>query len=189
MNDSTMTAAVPARRGDWMQLYSGRRFWPLDPKPDEIFIEDIAHALARLCRYNGHCLRFYSVAEHSVHVARHVARRHALWALLHDASEAYLADVPRPLKAHLPGYKDMEARVMAAVCARFGLDAAMPKEVHEADDRIIGDERGNLSVCEARWSVNPEPLGIALSFWTPARAEAEFLTLFHELAAERVVQL
>jgi len=176
------------RRGDWMQTFTGRRFWPLDPAPGDIFIEDIAHALSRLCRYNGHCLRFYSVAEHSVHLARHVSRASALWALLHDASEAYLADIPRPLKAHLPGYAEMERRVMAAVAQRFALPPEMPEEVKRADDRIIGDERANLSQCEARWTVHHEPLGISLFYWGPERAEAEFLTLFRELAEERRLQ-
>ena len=57
------------RRGDWMQTHSGLRFYPLDPRPEDIRIEDIAHALPMICRFNGHCSRFYSVAEHSLNVA------------------------------------------------------------------------------------------------------------------------
>lgn len=98
-----MTAPVPAagivdkRRGDWMMTYSGRAFWPLDPRADEIDPLDIAHALSMLCRYGGHVRRFYSVAEHCVLMSHAVAPEHALWALLHDATEAYMVDLPRPI--------------------------------------------------------------------------------------------
>src|ERR1039457_118422 len=78
--------------------FSGLRFWPLDPNPEKILIDDIAHALAHQCRFGGHASRFYSVAEHSVHVSRLCPPEDALWGLLHDASEAYLVDLPRPLK-------------------------------------------------------------------------------------------
>ena len=83
-----------ARRGGWIQTYTGRQFWPLDPRIEDIDIHDIAHALSHQCRYSGHCLRFYSVAEHSVLLSHHVAGEHMLWALLHDAWEAYLAAIP-----------------------------------------------------------------------------------------------
>lgn len=173
------------RAGDWMQTFSGRRFWPLDPRPDEIFIEDIAHALSMQCRYAGHCIRFYSVAEHCVHLARAFtamgAPDLARWALLHDASEAYLIDVPRPVKPHLAGYKPAEAKVMAAVAARFGLPPDMPAEVHAYDDRIIADERKNLTRCVAEWDHRAEPIGIALANWPPETAEAFFLSKFDSL--------
>lgn len=171
---------IVSRRGDWMQTFTGAPFWPLDPRPEEIAINDIAHALSLQCRYAGHCLQFYSVAEHSVLLARHVSRDNTLWALLHDASEAYLVDVPRPVKPHLAGYRDAEAAVMAAVCTRFGLDPDMPDEVHEADNRIISDERANLSVSRRSWDFAPEPLGVRLQFWSPQQAELEFLKAFHE---------
>ena len=78
--------------------FSGLRFWPLAPNLEKILVEDIAHALAHQCRFGGHASRFYSVAEHSVHVSQLCLPEHALWGLLHDASEAYLVDLPRPLK-------------------------------------------------------------------------------------------
>ena len=82
------------RNGSWLQTYTGIQFWPLDPRPEEIDIQDIAHALSLLCRFNGHCQRFYSVAEHSVHVSTILAPEFGLWGLLHDAAEAYLSDIP-----------------------------------------------------------------------------------------------
>lgn len=171
------------RLGDFMQVASGRKFWPMDPRSDEVFIEDIAHSLSLQCRYAGHCLRFYSVAEHSVHLARHLRWQGvdvALWALLHDASEAYLVDVPRPVKPHLPGYKEAESKVMAAVCERFGLVTEMPPQVHDADNRIIGDELVNLAPMDwhARYT---DPLGVNIRCWYPEQAREEFLATFEAL--------
>lgn len=191
---NVQVAAQPARKGDWMQTFTGRQFWPLDPDPAHIAIEDIAHALAMSCRYGGHSLRFYSVAEHSVLMARWLASYPRpwgstaipLWALLHDASEAYLADVPRPLKRHLPGYKEAEAKVMAAVCDKFGLPHDMPAEVHEADNRILADEIRQNMVPMDWHAKHDDPLGVHLEFWSPVRAEEEFLRLFEALTAGRM---
>lgn len=177
---------VERRHGDWMQTFTGRQFWPMDPRADEVHIEDIAHALSMQCRYAGHSLRFYSVAEHCVHLARYVSEPNRLWALLHDASEAYLVDVPRPVKPFLLGYKEAEARVMAAVCDRFDLSHEMPAEVHKADGRIIADERANMAPCVAEWHATGGPLGVALRYWTPEKAEAEFLWEFERLQNMRV---
>ena len=86
------------RVGNWMQTFSGRQFWPMDPKPEDVCILDIANSLGKICRYNGHCKKFYSVAEHSYYVSKYVEPQNALWGLLHDASEAYMCDLIRPLK-------------------------------------------------------------------------------------------
>jgi len=168
------------RIGDFMQTYTGQMFWPLDPRPDEINIFDIAHSLSLQCRYAGHCERFYSVAEHSVLMARWVSPPSRLWALLHDASEAYLVDVPRPLKRHLPGYKEAEAKVMEAICFRFDLSKEMPAEVHEADNRIIADELMNMR--SMAWHAkHDDPLGVRLEFWSPKEASGHFLLEFERL--------
>lgn len=192
-NDNLRPVAdATKRKGDWMQLYSGKQFWPMDPRADEIEIEDIAHSLSMQCRYAGHCVRFYSVAEHSVLLARFFLDagqvENALWALLHDASEAYLVDVPRPVKPFLPGYKEAEAKVMAAVCDRFGLSHKMPGVVHTADGAIIGDERANMKPCVAEWYATGGPLGVELFYWTPERAEAAFLSCFREVQRVRQQQ-
>lgn len=171
-----------ARKGDWIQTFSGRQFWPIDPRPEDIEIEDVAHALSMLCRYGGHCRRFYSVAEHSVLLSRHVAPTNALWALLHDASEAYLVDVPRPIKPSLGGYLEAEAVISAAICERFGLDVEMPPEVKAADTAILMDERlQNMAFAPVRWSTDGLPLGIQLNYWPPKKAEYEFLARFAAL--------
>lgn len=133
-----------ARKGAWMQTYTGRRFWPLDPRASEIKIEDIAHGLAMTCRYGGHSRRFYSVAEHALIVSEHVEPRYALHGLLHDSAEAYVGDMVRPLK-HQPEmgeFRRAEALIEAQVAKRFGLkwteDAC--EQVKEIDDRILVDE-------------------------------------------------
>jgi hypothetical protein len=181
------TPQPASRLGDFMQTYTGRQFWPLDPREDEVCIEDIAHSLAMQCRYAGHCIQFYSVAEHSVHIAwwlhRHADATTALMGLLHDASEAYLIDVPRPVKPFLDGYKSLERWVQNAVMRSFQLPEQMPAAAKEADDRIIADELVNLKPMD--WHrFHDDPLGVKLAYWSPAEAEERFLSAFHALMAE-----
>ena len=171
---------MKGERGDWIQTFTGRQFWPIAPAVDEVEIEDIAHALSMLCRFGGHCLRFYSVAEHSVLLARHVAPEHALWALLHDASEAYLVDIPRPLKPYLAGYREAEDAIIAVICQRFGLPEGMPVAVKLADTAILSDEaEQNMAPPPVAWSTTTAPLGVELKFWSPALAKYKFLQAFH----------
>jgi hypothetical protein len=174
-------AAAPARKGDWMQIATGRAFWPMDPREDEIFIEDIAAALSKLCRYGGHCTRFYSVAEHCILAARAAPEGLRLPTLMHDASEAYLSDVIRPVKAHLTNYKTIEANLERAIAGRFGLPWPMPAQVKALDEAMIADERDQAMLpapmAWSQWNPVP-PLGVELQFWSPDRAESEFLVSF-----------
>lgn len=171
-----------ARKGDWMQTAQGRQFWPMDPRPEEIHIDDIAHALGMQCRYGGHSLRFYSVAEHCVHVASVAPAGLELAALMHDASEAYLTDVIRPVKSSLSNYKEIESNLERCIAERFGLTWPMPPEVKRLDERILRDERTqNMNPAPFPWACcdnNAEPLGVTLQFWTPARARYEFGVAF-----------
>ena len=174
------------RKGDWMQTYTGRVFWPLDPAPQDVCIEDIAHALSMSCRYNGHTRRFYSVAEHSVLVSRHVPPEDALWGLLHDATEAYLPDVIRPIKPHLTGFKEIENRLMDVICQRFQLSQGMPQSVHHADSAILTDEQMQVMGRPPRdWNLPYPGLGVQIRCWLPSDAEADFLSRFHELVMLR----
>ncbi len=171
----------PSRKGDWMQTFTGRQFWPLDPRPEEIDIIDIAHSLSMMCRYGGHTSRFYSVAEHSVLVSIKAKPMNALWGLLHDASEAYAVDIPRPLKRYLSGYAAIENSIMRAVCERFGLDPTPPAEIKEIDDRIIEDERRALmGVPAGNWG-HRNPLGVAIVGLPPSQAERLFIEQFEAL--------
>lgn len=173
-------------RGDWIQTATGRQFWPMDPRPNEVFLDDIAHALSLLCRFGGHCLRFYSVAEHSVLLSRAAPRPYKKWALLHDASEAYVVDVPSPIKPALVGYKPLEQRVMQAIALRFNLHLGLPDIVKKLDRAILMDEqRQNMAASAVAWSNSVEPLGVVLQFWDPERARAEFLREFETLSVSR----
>jgi 5'-deoxynucleotidase YfbR-like HD superfamily hydrolase len=117
---------------------------PLNPVPDEINIEDIAHALSRQCRYNGHCVGFISVARHSIWVRERLARqghdqRLQLTGLLHDAAEAYLGDLVRPIK-HTPfgaTYLEVEEVLEKVIMERFGLPFPIPQEVRDADNYVL----------------------------------------------------
>jgi hypothetical protein len=176
------------RQGDWIQTYTGKQYWPIDPRPEDVDILDIAHALSMLCRFGGHCLKFYSVAEHSVHIARWLYPRYgaeaALCGLLHDATEAYVTDVPRPTKAFLYGYKEIEHQNWLAIAAAFNLPATLPHQVKDADRRMLTDEASqNMAKCDAEWSTTMEPLGIQLQYWSTDRAEAEFLSCFCDYAS------
>lgn len=171
-------------RGDWMQLYSGKRFYPLDPRPEDIDSVDIAHALSLLCRYGGHIDRFYSVAEHCVLMSQIVAPEHALAALLHDATEAYVVDVPRPLKRYLPDYQKIERYVWEAIVDRFGLgEIELPAEVHDADTRILLNETAMLMTGAEGWAamLGVTPLSVTVTGWEPRRAELEYLHRLEEL--------
>jgi hypothetical protein len=175
-------------RGAWMQTYTGQRFYPTAAEVDDVDPIDIAHALSLLCRYNGHVQRFYSVAEHCVHLSRAVAPEHALWALLHDATEAYVGDMVRPLKVQIPAYVEVEDRLMTVIADRFDLcPKQMPDEVKDADTRILLDERDVLMPnVRYAWDIDDlEPLGVVIEGWAPATAEARYLDRLHELGVFR----
>jgi hypothetical protein len=128
----------------WMLTYSGRRFDPIDPQPEMFDLLDIAHGLSQECRYAGQCRLFYSVAQHSVLVSQIVPPQLAFEALLHDATEAYIKDIPRPIKALLPDYRQLEARIDAAIRRRFGLPEQPSPEVKHADLVLLATERRDL---------------------------------------------
>ena len=163
----------------WMQTVSGGVFSPFAPEPNSIKIEDIAHALSNICRYNGHTRVFYSVAQHSVLVSQHCPHEHRLSGLLHDGAEAYLADIVRPVKPYLPDYRHLEARLEKAISERFGVPHPMPAIVKEIDTRILHDERNQLMTKPPRdWNIPGEPLGIEIDPWAPDRARQTFLREF-----------
>ena len=172
-----------SRAGNWMQTASGGIFWPLDPRPDEILIEDIAASLSKMCRYAGHCTRFYSVAEHSVLVSQYVDDEFALWGLLHDATEAYLVDIPRPIKPYLTNYKDIEYSLMSVIADRFGLKGHIPPEVKRIDNAILVDEQRHImKPAPKSWDLTEPPIGLTrIEGWYPDVAEYNFLQRFEYL--------
>lgn len=168
----------------FVQTYSGVPFYPLAPSLGAIQIDDIAHALSMLCRYGGHTRRFYSVAEHSVILSHAVAPENARWALMHDATEAYIGDMVWPLKEEIPQFKEVEEVLMSAICTRFGLPQIQPPQVVEYDRRIVIDERDMLlAPSQLAWPAleGYKPLGVSINAWSPDRAKAEFLNRFRQL--------
>ena len=167
----------------WIQTYAGKQFWPLAPKPEDLDIVDIAHSLSLQCRFNGHCREFYSVAEHSVRVSEILPPDLALWGLLHDAAEAYLSDLPKPIKQLLPAFCEAEDRLLEVILDRFGLTWPLPEEVHEADLRLLATEARDLMAPPPEpWGLDIEPLPRAIEPWAPENAERRFLRAFEELA-------
>jgi hypothetical protein len=175
---------MPEPGTDWMQTFTGLAFRPLHPDRDLINPVDIAHALGLLCRYGGAVRRFYSVAEHCVLMSRAVSPENALWALLHDATKAYMGDLIRPIKNLMPAYIAAEYRLMMVICGKFGLPLDCPEEVKRADTAILVDERNEL-MCPPPipWFAGEqvEPLGVTVTGWGPAEAEQNYLERWSEL--------
>lgn len=182
----------PIRNTGWICTASGRQVRPLALSPDQIAIEDVAAALSKQCRFGGHCRAFYSVAQHSVHVAALLegeGPEAALAGLLHDASEAYLVDLPGPIK-HAPemeGYRAAEERLNDAVATAFKLPRPAPASVKAADQAMLAAELRDLMPGAAREAlpagVRPRPARIQP--WSPRKAQREFEAAFQRYEALR----
>lgn len=179
---------------NYIATFTGKKFFPLDPRAEEIDVRDIAHALSMQCRFGGHAKRFYSVAQHSLFVSLMVPPVDKLWALLHDAAEAYLVDLPRPIKHDhsMKAYREAEAKVMAAVCEAFGLSPEQPASVTEADHRMVMTEARELmnwgSDVFADWTVLGEPYpNMDCPTLAPSFAEVAFLKAFDDYQGRRLI--
>lgn len=170
---------------DAIFTFSGHFIRPLDPDPHDVYIEDIAHALANQCRWTGHVEKFYSVAEHCLHVSAVVSDNNTLAALLHDATEAYLADLARPIKK-APGlgevYLAAEAKLAAAIGARFNIsgDPLSVAEIKAADERILWAEAKSLLPVLGKQMPDPGYDCPRPQCWKPEVAESLFLETFYE---------
>lgn len=129
----------------YITTYTGKHFDPLQPKPEILDIHDIAHALSLTCRGNGHVKTFFSVAQHCINCgleadARGYGPKVRLACLVHDASEAYMSDVPRPFKQMMPEYKQAEGNLLEVIYQTFlkePLTAEEEKLVKEIDDDLL----------------------------------------------------
>lgn len=184
----------PPAPGPYLQTVSGRWLNPFDPDPEQIDIGDIARALSNQCRFGGHCRAFYSVAQHSVLVSELVAQRggdveDVFAALMHDAAEAYLGDMPHPIKHRSPlgaAFREVEEHLERALRERFGIrtDVAALKP---ADRALLATERRAFSAETWHWPEleGIEPLEIELNAWPPDLAERKFAQRFAELQSRR----
>jgi hypothetical protein len=172
---------VTPNRGPWIITYSGTKFHLGDPAPEEISIEDIAHALSNICRFTGHIREYYSVAEHSVLVSNMCDN--PLEGLLHDASEAYMADLNSPLKSMLPEYKKIQHNMEKAINERFGIPYPFSDDLRDCDTAQLKTEARNL-LADSSWTKHyptKRRYGIVPSCLSPRRAKQLFLDTFQEL--------
>jgi len=176
----------------WIFTWSGRQFWPFNPQAEDIAIEDIAAALSHLCRFGGHSRYFYSVAQHCVHVAdlleaegAHVA----LYGLLHDAPEAYLLDLPRPIKRsrELAPYREAERRIMEAIRDAFDLEPTPPQALGWADEAVLATEVRDVmnEHIASQWVLSTNALPLRIEPWEPEYARCAFLSRFESLITKR----
>ena len=185
---------APPASGPFLQTVSGRRVNPFDPDPSQLDAGDIARALANQCRFGGHSRVFYSVAQHSVIVSELVEARggdaeDVFAALMHDATEAYLGDMPHPLKHRSPlgaAFKDAEDHLERALHERFGIKPDVP-EIKRADRALLATERRAFSSEDWHWPEldGVEPLDLELTAWSPDEAAQAFAARYAELEARR----
>jgi hypothetical protein len=185
---------APPAPGPYLQTVSGRWVNPFDPDPEQLDAGDIARALANLCRFGGHARHFYSVAQHSVIVSRLVEERggdveDAFAALMHDATEAYLGDMPHPIKHRSPlaaAFKAAEEHLEQAIRERFGIKPDVP-DIKRVDRALLATERRAFSAEDWHWPEldGIEPLDLDLTAWPPDEAAQAFTERYGELDARR----
>lgn len=171
-----MKTALNEYQGHWITTFTGKKFHYLAPLENEIDIRDIAHALSLTCRFGGHCSKFYSVAEHSILVAEQVIPELKLSALLHDAHEAYLHDVPRPIKQDIAGYRELADRIQKVIEKKFNIISC--PEIKKWDNVLLATEAQELMPNMDAWVELPPPLAVGIYLLTSEDAEESFLTYF-----------
>jgi len=189
------------RKGGSILTHTGILFWPMDARPQEVDIEDIAHSLSNMCRFAGHVNQFYSVAQHCVMVSRLVDIKNmhrisglvcSLAGLLHDASEAYLVDVPRPIKKYLKEYQVIEHHLQDVIAAAFSLHKGtfeLPI-IKDADNLALAIEAHNLvNDPQKLWSVEARCgsfLKEKIVPLSPTQAKKAFLRRYKEIMQSRI---
>jgi uncharacterized protein len=156
---------------DCIRTNSGLFMNVFNPTIDMVCIEDIAHALSSIPRFGGHLNRFYSVAQHSIHCAERAKPNNKIAALLHDGSEAFMLDIPTPIKARLPKYKKHEHELMKIISNKFGFKYPFNREIKIIDKYMLKLEWRNLVVRDDK----------SFKCMTQNRAKKEFLKLYYEL--------
>jgi len=163
-----------------IQTHSGLEFNYAKPDPNSIVIEDIAWALAHMPRFAGHTNAFYSIAQHSLLVSYLGPEWLAKPSLMHDSPEAYVLDIPTPLKQLLPDYQVIYKRVEAAICAKFGLWLDKPM-IKQADRMALATEKRDLMGPADWWSVDHPPAAARIVPMSPLEAYAAFMARWEEL--------
>ena len=146
-------------RGVWSTMWTGGNFYAFDPKPEEVVLEDIIVSLAKQCRFNGSCSEFYSVAQHSVLVAEMVPDRWKRAALFHDATEAYIGDIIKPIKYSIPIIKEVEDKIWSVIAGKYNLPKVLPECVHKADVQMCSNEKRDFLPHAPEWRNMPKAKG------------------------------
>jgi uncharacterized protein len=169
---------------NWIATYKGRQFWPLNPRIEDLDIEDIARALSNLCRFTGHTRHHYSVAQHCYLASQWCPPNIAGWCLLHDAAEAYLNDIAKPVKRFFPLLVEAENATLELIAEKYGLEWPMPADVHVVDRIMLATERRDvMNSCGHRWNAveGVQPYPEVIEAVPQQSAEALFLHRFGEL--------
>ena len=174
----------------YIRTYTGKTLNPLRPRPEDIDIRDIAHALSLNCRFCGQCKWHYSVGQHSILCATKAPSHLKLEALLHDASEAYISDLAKPVKVQdeMHEYREAERRLEEVIALRFGLRYPLPEGIHHIDQRMLATEIRDLMP-------DDEPLrrfpydDVRIEKWKPGFTEHLFIATYDDLAAQRRMQM
>lgn len=172
------------RKGAWMETYTGK-FYPIDPKSNEVNLIDIAHGLSLICRFGGQCKHFYSVAQHCLNVYKDLDSLGfhyiiQLYGLLHDSSEAYICDIIRPFKSEIPEYKILEKNVEIVIYEKFGLtypSEDIHKIIKRSDDEVLYNEAELLMNNVDNWASEypHRKLEIDTSFKDMKEVEEEYI--------------
>ena len=178
----------PRTKNTWIQSHTGKRLWPVNPRVEDVDIEDIAHALSNKCRFTGHCNDFYSVAQHSVMVSEFVDRSIAMGGLLHDAAEYMLPDVATPVKHQLKGFREIEEAALDAIFKKFGimdmrLSDSIMEEIKRADLQVLAIEARDLMPNKPEdWCLpfEADPY-IQITPWLPREAKRRFLSRYEQI--------
>lgn len=196
------------RKGGWIETWSGKRFWPIDPRSEDVDINDIAHALSMQCRFLGHIPFMYTVAQHSVYVLQTFrsisekiwCKEACLAVLMHDGAEAYVCDCSSPIKPYLTNYQEIEDRILESIYEKFDItEYLMPqctndtlyrgeklqKLLHKADMMMLAAEALYFGMNKKNdWTLPEPPANININPWTPHEAKVNFLKAFEELTKD-----
>ena len=171
----------------WITTYTGKKFPVKQPRPFDINGTDIAHGLSLTCRFGGQIREFYSVAQHSMLVTSLLPEKIAAYGFLHDASEAYLCDIPGPIKGlpEMEGYKELEKRYMKTIYTAFSMrepSEAILRLVKKADALVLRNEAKYFGILNSEWNVyDMEDVDLLSRCWSPKEAEIRFMTAYDDV--------
>ena len=186
IDDFNTSYNEPVLRNDtsWSQTYTGKKFFPFDPRPEDICIEDIAHSLSMQCRFTGHSSFHYSIAQHSVLVSYFCDEKNALHGLMHDAAESFASDLNSVIKKNpqLSGYRELEDNIQKVICRKYGLSELEPADVKRADILVLGIEAKTVyDNLHPDWVFGSNPPPLSIIKMEPEEAEKLFIQRFTEL--------